>query len=128
MENASKALLIAGAILIAIVLISLGVMILGQGSESIKNNDMSEADIAGYNQPFEQFIGNNKRGNVVRQLVDKVNQHNRANADDPSKLITMDGNSDGTLQKSSYGAGYAYDVTAGYDNGGLINTITTAQK
>lgn len=36
MENASKALIIAGAILISIVLITLGVVILGQGQEVCK--------------------------------------------------------------------------------------------
>ena len=40
MENASKALLIAGAILIAIVLITFGVIILGQGSEIINSSSL----------------------------------------------------------------------------------------
>ena len=38
MENATKALIIAAAILIAIVLISLAVMVLGGGTQMVKDN------------------------------------------------------------------------------------------
>ena len=41
MENASKALIIAGAILISIVLITLGVVILGQGQEVVNSSNSS---------------------------------------------------------------------------------------
>ena len=42
MENATKALIIAASILIAIVLITLGVFVLGQGTTMVKeNSDMT---------------------------------------------------------------------------------------
>ena len=44
MENASKALIIAGAILLAILIISLGIMIYNQASGVVNNNAMSEVD------------------------------------------------------------------------------------
>lgn len=120
MENASKALIIAAAILIAIVLISLGVMVLGQGSQLVKNADMSEAEITAYNQPFEQYKGKNVRGTNVVQLKNKVEQHNRTYADDASKKITWSG-------PDSIGTGYAYEVSFGYDDGGLVNKVTVTQ-
>ena len=52
MENASKALIIAGAILLAIVLISLGMIILGQGEDIVKNNGMNQAQITALNSKF----------------------------------------------------------------------------
>ena len=49
MENATKALLIAAAILIAIVVITLGVFVLGKGSSLVKeNSDMSDVEITTY--------------------------------------------------------------------------------
>ena len=41
MENASKALIIAAAILIAILLISVGVYVVGVAQEQINNSDIS---------------------------------------------------------------------------------------
>ena len=53
MENATKALLIAAAILIAIVVITLGVFVLGKGSTLVKDNsDMSDVEISTYNSKF----------------------------------------------------------------------------
>ena len=49
MENASKALIIAGAILLAILIISLGILIYKQASGVVNNNAMSEVDISTYN-------------------------------------------------------------------------------
>ena len=138
MENASKALLIAGAILIAIVLISLGVMILGQGSDLVKNANMSDTEITAYNREFEQYLGDNIRGNVVRQLLTKVQQHNRTNADDYSKLIDMVGTDAEatnanveipdtgvtiTLKSADIATGRNYKVTADYSSTGLITKI-----
>lgn len=138
MENASKALLIAGAILIAIVLISLGVMILGQGSDLVKNNNMSEVEITAYNNQFEQYIGPSVRGNVVNQLVAKVNQHNATNKDDKSKTVTIttaaiDNNTattvfnpekaGGTTYQTKYQSGQSYKVVAQKSSGGLITRI-----
>ena len=60
MENATKALLIAAAILIAIVVITLGVFVLGKGSTLVKeNSDMSEVEITTYNSKFEGYCGQN---------------------------------------------------------------------
>ena len=50
MENASKALIIAGAILLAILIISLGIMIYNQASGVVNNNSMSQVDISSFNQ------------------------------------------------------------------------------
>ena len=53
MENASKALIIAGAILLAILIISLGIMIYNQASGVVNNNAMSEVEIQSFNQKFD---------------------------------------------------------------------------
>ena len=52
MENASKALIIAGAILLAILLISLGIMIFNQASNTVSNSGMTEAEVTSFNNKF----------------------------------------------------------------------------
>lgn len=136
MENATKALLIAAAILIAIVVITLGVFVLGKGSSLVKeNSDMSDVEISTYNSKFESYCGKNIRGAQVRQLINAVNQHNRTNKDDASKEIELTGVADLGTDKTKYDAskimtGYAYDVTPEYgDTGsGLITKITIQKK
>lgn len=143
MENATKALLIAAAILIAIVVITLGVFVLGKGSTLVKDNsDMSDVEISTYNSKFEAYLGSNVRGAQVKQLISAVNQHNKANKDDDSKTITLipEGNdfslgsttttgtsSDYSVEKVQ--TGKTYEVTAKtYTTGGLIKEITIKQK
>ena len=77
MENATKALLIAAAILIAIVLISIGVFVLNQGRDAMSSVDMSEAQIIAFNSKFEPYNGQ-KRGSDVKALIDRVNVSNKA--------------------------------------------------
>lgn len=132
MENATKALLIAAAILIAIVVITLGVFVLGKGSTLVKeNSDMSEVEVTTYNSKFEGYCGKNIRGAQVRQLINAVNQHNRTNADDESRQITIEGtgaNADNTKNDpNAIKTGFSYTVTPSYGQGGLVNKIKIEQ-
>ena len=52
MENATKALLIAAAVLIAIILISLGLAVVRQGQEAVQDADLSEAEATQFNSKF----------------------------------------------------------------------------
>lgn len=138
MENATKALLIAAAILIAIVVITLGVFVLGKGSTLVKDNsDMSDVEISTYNSKFEAYFGTNVRGAQVNQLISAINQHNKANGDDESKqiLVTGDFSGDGIesiTDKAETGKAYKVDVDndggKGYTSGGLIKTIKITKK
>ena len=133
MENATKALIIAAAILIAIVLISLGVFVLGQGTTMVQeNSDMSAEQVTAYNAEWEAYAGK-ATGTKVKQLINAVNQHNR-NSDDASKKITITcsaitGSTDGTYASKTdtdgvkTGNSYTVKVTA-HTTGGLVSTIT----
>lgn len=134
MENATKALLIAAAILIAIVVITLGVFVLGKGSTLVKeNSDMSEVEVTTYNSKFEGYCGKNVRGAQVRQLINAVNQHNRTNADDESRQIKITGTGSNAADNTKNDAnaiktGYSYTVKPDYGQGGLVNQITITQE
>ena len=91
MENASKALIIAGAILISILIISLGVIIYQQAAGVINNNAMSEVEVTQFNEPFLSYTGSNVRGANVNALINKVQSNNSTYADDDSKRIEVTG-------------------------------------
>lgn len=137
MENASKALIIAGAILLAILIISLGIMIYQQASGVVNNNAMSEVDINSFNQKFLQYTGTNVRGAQVNALLNQIQTNNVTYQDDASRQVTVDtsgatwngtnpsGNLVGTgsIAKANTGATYNVDYTIDSKTG-LIDTIT----
>ena len=75
MENASKALIIAGAILLSILLISLGIYIFQQANGVISGSGMTKAEISSFNQQFTKYEGT-KTGSEVRALVQEVIANN----------------------------------------------------
>ena len=89
MENASKALIIAGAILLAILIISLGIMIYNQASGVVNNNAMDEVEISTFNQKFTQYEGTNVKGAQVNSLLDQIVQNNVSTQSDKSKEVTI---------------------------------------
>lgn len=88
MENASKALIIAGAILLAILLISLGIMIYNQAQGVVDGSGMSEAEVQTFNAKFLKYEGK-QPGAVVKSMVQDVMANNKTNTD---KKITVNGN------------------------------------
>ena len=132
MENASKALIIAGAILLAILIISLGIMIYQQASGVVNNNSMTEVDVSTFNSKFEQYLGSNVRGAQVNALINTVNTNNMSQ-DDASKKVTIKGNTTNTEQatdyKKDYKTGSTYKVTVTKNTkGGLISEITIVEN
>ena len=61
MENASKALIIAGAILLSILIIGLGIFIFGQARNSLSSTNLSEYEIKVFNSKFETFTQSKAR-------------------------------------------------------------------
>ena len=107
MENASKALIIAGAILLAILLISLGIMIFNQAQDTVSNSGMSEAEITAFNNKFLKYEGDIK-GTMVKAMIQEVNATNSeaeqsdgvkvsVNDDDSSAITTS-----GILNNNTY--------------------------
>lgn len=133
MENATKALLIAAAILIAIVLISLGVYVLSMGQESINSVNMSEQEIMAFNSKFTNYEGK-QRGSQVNALAQTVLTNNQAAKDEgstTSKGVAMSGSiniaADGsTTSYNKVPTGSYYTVSFTYQDG-LVHTITVSQ-
>ena len=79
MENASKALIIAGAILLAILLISLGIMVYNQAKGTINDADLSAEEVQTFNTKFTSY-GGTQSGTKVNSLMDAVAANNGASS------------------------------------------------
>lgn len=130
MENASKALIIAGAILLSILLISLGIMIFNTAQDTTKNSGMTQAQVAAFNNKFSKYEGKIK-GSEVRSLIQEVvasngddnnkNASRKITINKDNKAIVSDTSADssGILTTQSY----TVKITE-YNGDGTIKTIT----
>ena len=94
MENASKALIIAGAILISIVLISLGIIVINNTQSTVKDANMDEQEIATFNAKFENYEGNKVSGAKVNALLDIIIQSNIKNEENSDMQVFVKAPSD----------------------------------
>ena len=92
MENASKALIIAGAILLSILIITLGILIFQQAQDTINSVDMSDAEKTAFNNKFLPYEGENVRGSQVNALAQAVltnNQSAKDNGESATKGVAV---------------------------------------
>ena len=78
MENATKALIIAGSVLIVIVLIALGINILGSTSDVTDQVDSVSESMAQsvFNSQFTSYFDNSTSGTQAKSLISKVISNN----------------------------------------------------
>ena len=143
MENASKALIIAGAILISILLIGVGMLVFqgAQGGidESIAQMSIQQKNM--FNQNFVQYEGPKVTGSNVRALIQNIISSNNANQDIDGKLVSVAGIStinvaSGSLQadklaelKTTINTGATYKVVMGYNDAtGLVEKVTITKN
>lgn len=120
MENASKALIIAGAILISILLISVGVLVMNS-INPMKDSAQKRTEAMAsesFNAQFTSYEGE-QSGSQVRAMFSAVNASNAVNPDHQVKVVKDDGtteikNASGyatnkkyTIEIITYDAGYA---------------------
>ena len=91
MENASKALIIAGAVLITILIIGLGVFLYRQTAETVKNPGLDQLVVQQFNEKFEPYEGI-KTGYEVKQVIMTALESDVYNySEDDSLLVTVNG-------------------------------------
>lgn len=88
MENASKALIIAGAILLAILIIALGVFIFNQASDTANTDQLVSTEADSHNRTFQNYEGSGKKGSQVNSLIDEIRKNNQTCDED--ELITLE--------------------------------------
>lgn len=78
MENASKALIMAGSVLIAIMVISLLVMAYNNLTETMnaKNNEDTVEQVIEFNKQYDVYYRNNLYGSDILSIANKVEDYN----------------------------------------------------
>lgn len=145
MENASKALIIAGAILISILIIAIGMYIYTNSQASITNatSQMSTQEKAAFNQTWTTYEGQ-QSGSNCKTLIAQILSSNTTNINEEDKLIDLEyqAKKDGETEtvepvvddtkatemskaKNAIDNRHTYTVTTDLDGKtGLINKIT----
>lgn len=148
MENASKALLIAGAILLCILIIAIGMYIYNSAQSTIQDSltSMSTQEIEAFNNNWESYKGK-QTGSNISALVGRLIANAKTFEDEPGKIpavtmpkITAAGNENITAKTNGAGSQqnyinditkiknkienkHAYYVTFAYADTGYINEI-----
>ena len=125
MENASKALIIAGAILLSILLISMGIIVYRNASSTINSADMSETETQTFNGKFTPYLGTNVTANQVYSLCESVqtsNQTEKTNGTKRYVKVTIVENTGKGVAGKSYGVTGAN--TADTDEGLKSKNVT----
>ncbi len=127
MENASKALIIAGAILLAILLISLGIMIFNQAQDTVSGSGMDQAAVTSFNNQLLKYEGS-KKGTMVKAMIQEVLAINAESDNNDSISVQVQFNSEAattTPTTSRIINNNTYEIVMGYDgSSNRINKIT----
>ena len=138
MENATKALLIAAAVLVAILIISLGLVVYNMAAESVNNNSsLSAQEIQAFNDQFTQYEGENVRGTRVNSLLKTALNNNitQQQEGNEGKIVKIEAISctvsidleEKTMVKAD--SSKMYKVVVKLDGpGGLVKTIQITQN
>ena len=139
MENATKALMIAAAVIVVLLIIGLGIGVFNMASEQVDNaGDLSEYQIEQINAKFRKYEGDRVSGSDVNALLTTVFNHNNAQPDTTTcvqvEVTAVDGHegidASNTLSASPerVSTGNRYDVSLTYNTTNrLVETITIAE-
>ena len=126
MENASKALLIAGAILLVIAIIGIGMAIFGQ-AQNVLDDTTKQLDalaVQAHNSQFDAYMDKIVKGRNIKELCAKIANYNQTVDAEFVVTISM---SDGTELVTSAGlaTGEAGEGETAATN---LSTAITANK
>lgn len=133
MENASKALIIAGAILISILLIGIGMFLYQAAQEPISGaqDQMSQQALTQFNSTFTKY-GGTQKGSVLRTMISEVITSNaKETANGTNRTVTVNTKSGAAIAQEADGINNLsnYEVKISYDGTtGAVNAITFTKK
>lgn len=132
MENASKALIIAGAILLSILIIALGVFVFNQAKSAVGNTGLSDQEVAAFNSKFDSYEGNQK-GSSVKALINTVRNYNKSaesgeiinilSGTAPTNITDQLTDDSGVNYSASIISSNMYKISFAYNKQGRISAI-----
>lgn len=150
MENASKALIIAGAILLSVLLISLGILVFQNAKGTISDTNLDSEVAQTFNNKISQYCGKKKNANDMNGLVAAISSSNGAQkgkSDTHYIKLTVTGltgyytgaaqsgySVSGTTVTTvstnypNFSAGVTYQASYTVDAAGYINGVTISQN
>lgn len=131
MENASKALIIAGSILITIIIISLGIMVFRNMAGTVQEEaKLDKQAKAAFNSKISPYVGNSISGSQVNALIQlaRTIDQKAVTDGDTIRRVTISGAGNVSISGSNViyknvETGYFYKVEGNYDNNGLLTII-----
>ena len=125
MENASKALIMAGAVLISIIIISLGIVVFRKMAAPVqRESSLTEQQVSAFNSRILPYIGESVSGSQVNALMQIVRTINTKanNEQDELQKITISYNSNPGITRVD--TGKFYKVKGIYNEyTGLLTTV-----
>lgn len=123
MDNASKALIMAGAILIAVALVGVGVYLYSNAAGQVDNasDQLSAAEIQLKNSEFEAYEDSAVKGSEIKTLIRKVKAFNKQGVF-PNGIKINSGDVD-SINVGNISNGSTHVVTMHYDNDGYVCNI-----
>ena len=144
MENASKALIIAGAILLSVLIVSLGIMVFQNAKNTIGGTNLNKQEIDTFNSQWQTYEGKNKTASEVRSMIQAVISSNAAEKSGGTNRYiqvthaSASGPNTATVNEDNRTKGYTasditnskqYTISLGYDEtSGLIVGIDWAEQ
>lgn len=127
MENASKALIIAGAILLSILIIAIGMFIYTNAQSTITDTmtSMSKQEKNAFNSQFTGYDGA-QTGSQVKSLIGDLVTNANTYEDEPGKIISLNCDNLGASQTKKGSDGYV--AKAPLDSGNTQEYITNLGK
>lgn len=133
MENASKAILIAGAILLTMAIIGVGMVIFSKAGGAVgeMGNDISGFSVTAHNNKFNMYVGK-VTGSQVLECAQKAlttNQNENIQSQFKVVRVTLDGadmvksTSTSYTTPANFNINKKYNGSISYDGNGIINLI-----
>lgn len=128
MENASKALMIAGAVLISVLIITIGIAILNAtaGMQAEANKEVETVEVQSFNEQFSRYQGAIVNASQVKSLLLLIKANNSYYEFDSNtpegtdKYVKVRGN----ITSSSLFANKTYKVSMDeYNSNGYVSAI-----
>ena len=141
MENATKALLIAAAVLVAILIISLGLVVYNMAAETVNNSaNLSAQEVQSFNEQFTRYQGTAVRGSSVNALLQTALNNNITKTQEGKAAMVVDIkikngtagtvdalNSQKIVNRADASKMYTVEVLQDGE-GGLVHTIKIVSK
>ena len=124
MDNASKALIMAGAILIAVAIVGIGIYIFSaaNGMTDDALNQIDALTVTSINSQLQQYEGE-IRGRELKQAINIARSINKQNTLPDSGKIQVNTADLTDTSTSGIVDNQTYTVTFGYSDAGYINNI-----